>query len=92
MKQSVQNTVTSYQKIYERKKRKEILKDSERRMVRGEEGCKEDDTCKQIAKVYCLSTQAQNFFSLNLENYKQPKVSQTSFHLRSVQILRHFVT
>jgi len=30
MKESVQNTVTKYQKIYERKKRKEILKDSER--------------------------------------------------------------
>ena len=98
MKQCVQNTVMSYQKIYERKekkrkekKRKEILKDSERSTVRREEGCTKDDTCKEIAKVYCLIRQVQKFLSLNLDNYKHPKVSQTSFHLRSVQILRHFV-
>jgi hypothetical protein len=34
----------SYQKIYESKKRNEILKDSERSKVRGEAGCKKDDT------------------------------------------------
>ena len=89
MKQSVQNNVMSYQKIYEKEKRKEIMKDSERSMVRGEKG-REDETCKEIAKVYWLSTQVQRFLSLNMDNYKHPKVSQTSFYLRSVQILRHF--
>jgi hypothetical protein len=42
--------------IRKKEKRKEILKDSERSMVRGEEGYKKDDTCKEIAKVYCPST------------------------------------
>jgi len=51
MKQSVQNNVMSYQEIYEKEKRKEIMKDSERSMVRGEKG-REDETCKEIAKVY----------------------------------------
>jgi hypothetical protein len=64
MKQSVQNNVMSYQEIYEKEKRKEILKDSEKNMVRGEEGRK-DETCREIAKVYCLSTQVQKFLSLN---------------------------
>jgi hypothetical protein len=72
-----------------REKRKEILKGSERSMVRGEEGRK-DETYKETEKVYCLSTQAQKFLSLNLDNYKHPKISQISFYLRSVQILRHF--
>jgi len=58
-------------------------------MVRGEEGRK-DETCKEIAKVYWFSTQVQTFLPLNLDNYKHTKVSQTSFYLRSVQILRHF--
>jgi len=38
----------SYHKIYERKERTQILKDSEISMVTGEDGCKQDDTCKEI--------------------------------------------
>jgi hypothetical protein len=41
MKHSVQNTGMSYQKIYERRKRKEIMKANERIKVRGQEGGKD---------------------------------------------------
>ena len=58
MKHSVPNIVMSYQKIYERKKRKEILKDRERSMVRGEEGRHMQGNCKG------LLPQNKNFFPL----------------------------